>query len=405
MNYQQIRKILSDTAYERTAGSPEELACAQYIRDYCSKLGLDAKLEPFEINTQNEIQTILKIDGREIPAKSYLGSANGELVTKICYLEDTSKPSLKKCKDKIVLLDKGVGKKTYLELCSYGALGFVTYSGDMQYPDSDIGFKEIRYDIGDNKRLFALNINIKDAQYIANKGTCSCELVVKQEVVKSTSYNVVVTIPGKTAEQIIVTAHYDSTHLSLGAYDNMTGCIALLYLAKTLRTKELERGVTLVWCGSEERGLVGSLAYCEKHINDLKNVRLNINLDMLGSIMGGFVAFSCANEQVTSLLEKFLKENNYCGTVNYAIRSSDSNSFVKYGVPAVSFARYAPSGAAKIHTRYDTCTVVSAKKISTDMKIVEKFTTKVANLPNLQEIATISEKISTDVSDYFGRNS
>ena len=49
MNYQQIRKILSDTAYVRTAGSPEELACAQYIRDYCSKLGFDAKLEPFEI--------------------------------------------------------------------------------------------------------------------------------------------------------------------------------------------------------------------------------------------------------------------------------------------------------------------------------------------------------------------
>lgn len=405
MNFQQIRKILAETSYVRTGGSVEEQICAQYISDYCAKLGLNAKTEPFEVKIYKDKRTYLRVDGKEIPCKSYLGSASGKVEAELCYLEDTSQVSLKKCKNKIVLVDNPVGKRTYKELYDHGAIGFITYSGDLQYPDNDIDLKEIRYDIPEGERLLCVNINIRDAIHIAEKGLCSAELMVEQEASKGFSQNVIVSFKGKTDEEIMVTAHYDSTHLSSGAYDNMTGCIALLYLAEILKTKQLERGVKLVWCGSEERGLLGSLEYCKKHHDELEHTRLNINLDMLGSKMGGFVAFSCANEQMLKLLEDFLSKNKYCGTTRYGIRSSDSNSFLKYGVPAVSFARYAPSGAAQIHTRYDTPNVVSAKRISADMKIIEKFTEYISSLPNLNEIATISDKIASDVEEYFGRNS
>ena len=147
--------------------------------------------------------------------------------------------------------------------------------------------------------------------------------------------------------------------------------------------------------------MLGSLAYCKERGAELKNTVLNINLDMLGSLMGEFVAFSCANEDMTAFLEKFMKRHRFSASVRYAIRSSDSNSFVYFGVPAVSFARYAPAGIAPIHTRYDIAETVSAKRLLEDARIIAKFTESVANQADFS--MEISEKIRSDVNEYMNR--
>ena len=46
----QIMKIFEDTAYVRMGGSPEELKTAQYLQQKCAELGLDAKLEAFDVD-------------------------------------------------------------------------------------------------------------------------------------------------------------------------------------------------------------------------------------------------------------------------------------------------------------------------------------------------------------------
>ena len=50
MNANQIMKIFSDTAYVRTGGSSQELQCAEYLRDCCINMGLEASLEAFEVD-------------------------------------------------------------------------------------------------------------------------------------------------------------------------------------------------------------------------------------------------------------------------------------------------------------------------------------------------------------------
>ena len=49
MELTKMKQILSDTAYVRTGGSPEEKRCAEYIRSVCGELGLDARLEEFSV--------------------------------------------------------------------------------------------------------------------------------------------------------------------------------------------------------------------------------------------------------------------------------------------------------------------------------------------------------------------
>lgn len=53
-------------------------------------------------------------------------------------------------------------------------------------------------------------------------------LEVEQREYDGESHNVIAELPGKKEEWIVLTAHYDTTSLSHGAYDNMSGCAGLL---------------------------------------------------------------------------------------------------------------------------------------------------------------------------------
>ncbi len=403
MNCKAVNKILSDTSYVRIGGTSGEKKCAEYLKSACAQMQLNARIEPFSVTMYDTKCARLTVDGKEIACTGYCGTANATVAAKLYYLRDTDALSLKKCKDKIVLVDNDVDYKLYDLLIENGAKGFITYNGNVCFNDRDIDEREIRFETDKAKRIPAVNINIKDALDIVKRKSKIAEITLEQIEYVGESHNVIVDLEGQTDETVVICAHYDSTPFSTGAYDNMSGCIGLLYLAEYFLARPHRRRIRLLWCGSEERGLLGSLAYCRSHENELKNTVLNINLDMLGSVMGNFVAFSCANEETGDFLTKFLSKHRFPASVRYAIRSSDSNSFVYYGVPAVSFARYAPPNAAKIHTRYDTAEVVSADRLLNDMKIIAKFTDYIANVSDFPIPINISEKIKTDVENYIKR--
>ena len=402
MNTREIKKILDDTAYVRTGGSAEELRCAEYISSRCADMGLETELEAFSIPVYTDKGSSLRIDGKEVEAKIYFGSPNVSVKAEIFYLDSKDDFSIKKCKDKIVLLDGPIGYQLYGSLAGAGALGFITYNGSFRAEDSDVDQREIRFET-EGRTIPGMAINIKEAFNIVKNECKTAEMTVEHTVEEANSHNLILDIRGELDEWIVFTAHYDSTVLSLGSYDNMSCCIAQLALAEKLSKTPLRRSVRFVWCGSEERGLLGSRAYCKRHAEELGKVLLNVNLDMLGSVMGEFVAFSCANEETTAFLERFIKRHRFGASVRFGIRSSDSNSFVEAGVPAVSFARYSPADIAPLHTRYDTPDTVSPKRLLADIKFIEKFSEYLLNLPEYPLLREISDEISEKVEKYFSR--
>ena len=50
MKSELIERIFAETAYVRMGGSEKELQTAQYIQKICSELGLDSRLEAFEVD-------------------------------------------------------------------------------------------------------------------------------------------------------------------------------------------------------------------------------------------------------------------------------------------------------------------------------------------------------------------
>lgn len=379
MNAENIMKVFSDTAYIRVGGRPEEKKAAEYLRQQVAQFGLEAALEPFDVPLGDIEEAMLLVDGVSIPCKGYMCAGSSTVEAPFYYLRTNDAWSLRQCKGKIVLIDGYLGYWIYQDLLENGAVGFVTYDGHVNYADRDIDARELRSYVSNGKIIPGVNINVKDAVSLIEKGVKSAKIVLKQKEYMGTSQNVVLDMPGEVDEYIVFTAHYDSTPLSQGAYDNMSGSIGLLGIAEHFAKNPHRYGLRFVWCGCEERGLLGSKAYCAAHEEELSKIVLNINLDMIGCIMGKFIACATAEEKLVNYIEYFAAEMGHEIKVSQDVYSSDSTPFADRGIPAVSFARTSPNNTATIHNSYDTMKLMNGAQMVEDIDFLIAFTSRMAN--------------------------
>ena len=379
MNAENIMKVFSDTAYIRVGGRPEEKKAAEYLRQKVAEFGLEAALEPFDVPLGDIEEAMLLVDGVSIPCKGYMCAGSSTVEAPFYYLRTNDAWSLRQCEGKIVLIDGYLGYWIYQDLLENGAVGFVTYDGHVNYADRDIDARELRSYVSNGKIIPGVNINVKDAVSLIEKGVKSAKIVLKQKEYMGTSQNVVLDMPGEVDEYIVFTAHYDSTPLSQGAYDNMSGSIGLLGIAEHFAKNPHRYGLRFVWCGCEERGLLGSKAYCAAHEEELSKIVLNINLDMIGCIMGKFIACATAEEKLVNYIEYFAAEMGHEIKVSQDVYSSDSTPFADRGIPALSFARTSPNNTATIHNSYDTMKLMNGAQMAEDIDFLIAFTSRMAN--------------------------
>ncbi|WP_298737288.1 M28 family peptidase [uncultured Chitinophaga sp.] len=98
-------------------------------------------------------------------------------------------------------------------------------------------------------------------------------------------------IPGKTADVIVITGHYD--HLGIrsgsnqadsiynGADDNASGAAALLSLIRYYKQHPPKHTLIFAALDGEEEGLQGAKAFLQQAPVPLERIKLNINMDMV----------------------------------------------------------------------------------------------------------------------------
>ena len=403
MDQTTIQRILTDTAYVRTGGSPEELRCALYLQEECKKLGFEPALEPFTVAMSNMAAASLTVDGKQIPCKGYLCSGSGTVEAPIYYLRDNSPCSLHQCKGKIVLFDGYLGYWKYQDLLEYGAVGFISYDGHANYADRDIDQRELREYVHKGKKMLGVNINAKDAIELVKSGAETAVITLQQEEYTADSHNVILDIPGKNGKYIVFTAHYDSTSLSQGSYDNMSGSIGLLGILEALSKAQTNYGLRFIWCGSEERGLLGAKAYVAQHEEELKDIALCINLDMIGCIMGKFAACCTTEEKLVGYIQYLSAELGFSCHTYQDVYSSDSTPFADKGIPAVSFARWAPGNTATIHNSYDTPAVMSSRQTAEDIDFIVAFAKRMANAVVCPVAREMPDNMKEKLDEYLAR--
>ena len=183
----------------------------------------------------------------------------------------------------------------------------------------------------------------------------------------------------------------------------MSGCAGLLGVMDALKDKKLNYGLRFVFCGSEERGLLGSKAYVRDHEAELEKTALNINLDMIGTYLGYFLACVSAEDALTHYLKYMAAELSFPVDAYSGVYSSDSTPFADKNVPAVSFARIAGGAAAPIHCRYDTPDVLSMAQLKKDIAFITEFTRRMADSAVCPVGRTMPEKVRKELDEYLNR--
>lgn len=398
-------QVLKDLEYVRTGGSKEELKAAQYIQSKLSEIGIESVIEDFEVQSSEILECELKVTKpyeKTIPCKGYYNALEAKnLKAPFYYLEDRNDVALNEVKGKIVMADGYLSYWLYKDLVEHGAAGFILFNGSLYEENDDIGQRELRESQAELGKLPGIQINVKEAYEMVLKGAEEVEISLKEKVLEGNSRNVVADIKGQSEHTIVFTAHYDSSALSKGSYDNASGSVGILKIAEYFKENAPLHNLRFIWCGSEERGLLGSKAYVKDHEEELKNIDLVINLDMIGSTMGKFVACCTSEEKLVSYIDYLSKEVAFPLRAYQDVYSSDSTPFADKGIPAVSFARL--TNVTPIHCRHDNMSAMKEGHVLKDIEFIETFAARMANAKIIPVKREMPEKMKQKLDQYLLR--
>ena len=405
MTNERLLQIFQKTDFPHASGTAQETQVGEYLKACCEAMGVPAHLEEFPVAMGDIEEAHVYADGKQIPCKGCFCCGSGSVEGELYYMPAMDKVSVAGAKGKIVLLDNsGIGFYPYHDLMEAGAKGILFQYGNLHYPNRDIDERDLRPQVvGEERKVLCAMLHAASAVELVRDGVKQVKICVRQREYMGKSHNVIAELPGRREEYITLSAHYDTTALSHGSYDNMSGCVGLLGVMDRLKDKQLNYGLRFVFCGSEERGLLGSKAYVRDHADLLPQTALNINLDMIGSIMGKFISKVSAEEKLANYIEYMGAELSFPVDTSVGVYSSDSTPFADAGVPALSFARLAAGGVAPIHCRYDRPDVMSMEQLRKDIGFITEFTRRMADAAVCPVSREIPEKVKTELDEYLFR--
>jgi aminopeptidase YwaD len=350
---------LAETIGSRPAGSPAEQQAAEGLAERLRPLGYEVTLQPFPVSRFEDRGSRLGITERpelQLPVATLLNAASGSVSGPLVEAglgrpEDLRGLALRGA---IALVERGeitFGEKV-ANLAAAGALGAVIYNREPG------GFRGA---IPEPAAIPAVALSQEDGATLLAAlagGALAATLSVDAEVIESTSYNVVASLPGASDEVVVLGAHYDSVAEGPGANDNASGTATVLELARMLAGDTPALSVRVVFFGAEEIGLVGSRHYVEGlGPEERERTVAMFNFDMVGvgerALVGGSDAL------VALAMEQGTARGQSPGELGNNLDSrSDHGSFLAAGIPALFFHR---SEDPRYHTADDQAAYVSAE--------------------------------------------
>ncbi|WP_035664225.1 M28 family peptidase [Halalkalibacter akibai] len=177
---------------------------------------------------------------------------------------------------------------SFLLICG-GVSAQVTYHPSLTHKTGSLAYEHTKYLANEIGQRIAGSENERLAeQYIFNQfkqmgfETEVQEFTYVRRGAEFKSSNVIAYKPGKSKQQIIVGAHYDSVSVGKGVDDNASGVGVMLETAKVLEKIKTPYSIVFIAFGAEEVGLQGSNYYASKMTEaEIANTISMINLDSL----------------------------------------------------------------------------------------------------------------------------
>lgn len=405
--------IVEKISFKRCAGTEEEKRAAAILKEEIEALGGEASYMPFSIPEASVEKCVVKIlvpYEAEVEAFAYGRSGclpDGGVDLKFFYAEGGEKEDyigVKDLSDTVVLVN-ALKPEVYALLCEKHAAAFMTIHG--KYYDT----MESASVYGRNLRPHHLEkgvvpgflISARDAMKMVREGVETLHLELVQEEFEAESQNLLAVIPGTEfpEESIVLTAHYDSVPVGIGAWDNATGSAALMYIYRHFLAHPAKRTLRFIWCGAEEVGLLGSREYVAKNEELMKEIRFCFNFDMLGTILGLNVIILTGDEKLKNFTEQFCREMGYSARLKMEVHSSDSAPFADKGVPSIGILRETPT--AEIHTQHDLFDTLCPKALLKNCEFAVRMISRVANAAILPVDLGMNDEMKKKLDKYFQR--
>lgn len=385
----------------RFTGSAGEVEARERIIEELTRSSYNPALEDFTVKTYEVLKTELTVTAphvEEIQASAigFSGETSGT-EGRLVYVENSDRALIPEDDGWIALTSTRPSAENW-KLLAKKASGLVVAESS---PYRSLSRVEVPWEWRQRYgNLPAVYVSYWDAVRLLKAERV--RLVVEQEYRDVVSYNVVAEKRGsKYPEEIIlVTAHYDSVRDVPGAVDNAGGAALAMAIARELGGVKLKRTVRFALFSGEELGLRGSLAYVERHKDELKNIILVVNLDVHGGALGSSAAIVSGSKTLKSYVESKAKEVGVNLSVSEDVMSSDSTSFVWKGIPAVNFFRSSGSGH-DMHTERDASNHLHPLAF----RLIGEFTLKfIVDLANAEEVPfdrELPEDIKRKAEEYF----
>lgn len=356
--------LMKELAFERVSCSEAERKAAERLLAEAQSAGLQAHLEEFTVKCGRVSHARLAVTGpfhKEYEVTGYERAAStpaGGVELPFCYAENVTDVHLAQVKGCAVLINGRLRRKDYEKLRKAGAAAVLTFSGTTidRRNETDCDIRKLRETLTDDLGAIpALNLRAADAAEMVRRGAKTVHIELVGEDYDGVSHNVCAVIKGREKPEEIISfgAHYDSVYFSTGVYDNMSGSVIILELARYFAAHPPRRTMKFNWYGSEEQGLLGSKAWVAAHEDELAKHVLMINLDVAAPTLGKNVAPVLATEAAVSYVDGLMKELGVPCETKLDIYSSDCIPFADSGVPAVNLCRFGAEGANYIHDRRD----------------------------------------------------
>jgi hypothetical protein len=142
---------------------------------------------------------------------------------------------------------------------------------------------------------------------------------------------------GESPDEIVVVgAHLDSNDLGPGALDNAAGSAAVLETARAIKALGLRprRTIRFVLFTGEEEGMVGSIAYVERHRDELDRTVAALVMDVgAGRPLGWFSMGRADLDESIRALSRPLSQFGDFSIEHAAFAATDNAPFMAEGVP------------------------------------------------------------------------
>ena len=339
----------------RESGTDSERRAAQQIKMWFEEFGLaKVRMEEFEVQTSRIVKEQATLpDGTQLGCAAVgnsLSTAPEGVEGELVIMESTSQEALRRIQSKIVVLGMVLHQKDFFKVLKAKPLALIYPS---RTPLAPTIYRSISAEYVEKDNIPAVSMAHDDVLKVL-KGPKRLKITSEVQRVTVKSQNVLGEVPGVLEdEDILVSGHYDTVRSVLGAHDNAAGTALMLEMARIFAGEKPNRTLRFAAFGSEELGLRGSFHFAE-NADNVKNLKLCLNFDVHGILLGSLSAVVLGPEDLKSFLIFTAKELGISlqATSEMGMGGSDHMPLAFYDVPSIMLSR--SGGAAQImHTNLE----------------------------------------------------